>query len=308
MPRLTSPCSCETPLARCDEPEAHDGHVEDARVAALVVLGAEREDPLDRDAGAGVVAAEVLRDQVAGEAVDAGRDRGVRGEDRAGARHLERGVEVEALVLGELADPLEAEEAGVALVGVEDLGRRGAGELAVGADGADAADAEQHLLAQPVLGVAAVEPVGDVAQDARCSPRRRCRAAAAGRGRPGRPRCGRARSRPPGMPTVIAAGGALAVAQQRERELVGVEDRVGLLLPAVARERLAEVAVPVEQADADDRHAEVAGGLEVVAGEDAEAAAVLRQHRGDAELRGEVGDRARARRRPGSGTTGRSVR
>ena len=44
-----------------------------------------------------------------------------------GAAHLERGVEVEpraALGHGELADPLEAEEAGVALVGVEHLGRR----------------------------------------------------------------------------------------------------------------------------------------------------------------------------------------
>ena len=39
---------------------------------------------------------------------------------------LERGVEVELgpSSLGELADPLEAEEAGVALVGVEHLGRR----------------------------------------------------------------------------------------------------------------------------------------------------------------------------------------
>ena len=55
------------------EPEAHHRHVEHGRVAAVVVLGAEGEDPLDRDAGAGVVAAEVLLDQVAREAVDAGR-------------------------------------------------------------------------------------------------------------------------------------------------------------------------------------------------------------------------------------------
>ncbi len=37
--------------------------------------------------------------------------------------------------------------------------------------------------------------------------------------------------------------------------------------------------MPVEQADADDRHAQVAGGLEVVAGQDAEAAGVLGQRR-----------------------------
>ena len=87
--------------------------------------------------------------------------------------------------------------------------------------------------------------------------------------------------------------GAVGLAQQRDRQPVGVEDRVGLLLPALAAQRLLEVAVPVEQPDADDRHAEVAGGLEVVAGEDAEAAGVLRQHRGDAELGREVADRGR---------------
>ena len=71
-----------------------------------------------------------------------------------------------------------------------------------------------------------------------------------------------------------------------------------LLLPAVAGEGLAEVAVPVEQSDADERDAEVAGGLEMVAGEDAEAAGVLRQGGGDAELGREVGDRRRAASAP----------
>src|SRR5690606_39222541 len=65
---------------------------------------------------------------------------------------------------------------------------------------------------------------------------------------------------------------------------------VGLVLPARAGEGLLEVARTVEEADADDRHPEVRGGLEVVAGEDAQAAGVLGQHRGDAELGGEVGD------------------
>ena len=68
-----------------------------------------------------------------------------------------------ALADGQLADPLEAEEAGVALVGVEHLGRRGAGEPGVGAQRPDAADAEQQLLAQAVLAGAAVEAVGDLA-------------------------------------------------------------------------------------------------------------------------------------------------
>ncbi len=52
-------------------------------------------------------------------------------------------------------------EAGVTLVGVEHLGLRGAGELAVRPQRAHPADTQQHLLAQPVVLAAAVEPVGD---------------------------------------------------------------------------------------------------------------------------------------------------
>ncbi len=56
----------------------------------------------------------------------------------------------------QLAHPLQPEEAGVALVGVEDL--RVEPE---GLQRPHPADAEQDLLADAVLGVAAVEPVGD---------------------------------------------------------------------------------------------------------------------------------------------------
>ena len=66
-----------------------------------------------------------------------------------------------------------------------------------------------------------------------------------------------------------------------------------LLLPAVAGERLTEVSVPVQQTHSDERDAEVAGGLEVVPGEDPEPAGVLREGGGDTEFRGEVGDRGR---------------
>jgi len=55
------------------QPQAHDRHVEHGRVAALEVLGAEREDALDRNTGGGVVAAEVLGDEVQREPVDARR-------------------------------------------------------------------------------------------------------------------------------------------------------------------------------------------------------------------------------------------
>jgi len=54
--------------------------------------------------------------------------------------------------------------------------------------------------------------------------------------------------------------------------------------------------VPVQQADADQRHAEVAARLEVIPGEYAQAAGVLRERGGDAVLRREVSHRGR---RPG---------
>jgi hypothetical protein len=66
---------------------------------------------------------------------------------------------------------------------------------------------------------------------------------------------------------------------------VRVEVRVALLLPSVRGQRLAEVAVAVEQADPHQRQAEVAGRLEVVAGEHAQATGVLGEGLGDAELR-----------------------
>ena len=65
---------------------------------------------------------------------------------------------ISALVGHQRADALEAEEAGVTLVGVEHLGRP------QGFEGADPADAEEDLLAQAVLGAPAVEAVGDPAQ------------------------------------------------------------------------------------------------------------------------------------------------
>src|SRR3990172_8009217 len=65
---------------------------------------------------------------------------------------------------------------------------------------------------------------------------------------------------------------------------------------------LVEVSLAVEEADADHRQRQVRGGLQEVAGEDAETAPVQRQRAVDAELRAEVGDRALGRdRRRGGG-------
>ena len=87
----------------------------------------------------------------------------MRGEHGAGPAQLDRLGEAHPL-RGVLSDSLQAEEPGVALVGVEHLGLRMAGQRAVGAHRPHAAHAEQQFLAEPVLAAAAVEPVGDLPQ------------------------------------------------------------------------------------------------------------------------------------------------
>ncbi len=162
------------------------------------------------------------------------------------------------------------------------LGRGMPAQRAERPDRADPADAEQQLLAEPVLAAAAVQPVGDLVQvrlvlldvgveqqqwDAADLGHPDLRGQLAARGQ-----------------VRTCTGAPDLVAEQLERQAVRVPCRIPLGLPAVGRQGLGEVAVPVQQADPDQRHAEVAGRLEVVAGQDAQAAGVLRQRGGDAEL------------------------
>ena len=182
----------------------------------------------------------------------------------------------------QLADALEAEEAGVALVGVEHVRLQ-----AEGAERPHAADAEHDLLAQPVVLVAAVQAVGDgdavggVALDVGVE-----------QVEGDAPDVG-----PPDVAPHRVAGevdGDLDAGVDEAERLRG-EVGDGLLLPAVGVEALAEVALGVQQADPDERDAEVRRRLEVVAGEHAEAAGVLGEGLADAELGGEVGDEAQRR-------------
>jgi hypothetical protein len=71
---------------------------------------------------------------------------------------------------------------------------------------------------------------------------------------------------------------------------VGVQPGIVLVLPPVRGQRLPEVAGAVVQANADQRQPEIGGRFEVVAGEDAQAAGIDRQHLGHAELHREVAD------------------
>src|SRR4029450_2492326 len=95
------------------------------------------------------------RPRTPAETLGAGRDRGVGGEDGPGPDRLDGGGRVQVLLLDQAADALQAEEPGMALVGVEHLGLD-----TEGAQGPDPADAEQDLLAQAVLAAAPAQGGG----------------------------------------------------------------------------------------------------------------------------------------------------
>ena len=92
-----------------------------------------------------------------------------------------------------------------------------------------------------------------------------------------------------------ADGDGAAVLRRRrpDRQRRGVDVEVLLLLAHLVVEALPEVALVVVEADADQRDAEVGGRLDVIAGQDAEAARVDRQRLVQPELGREVGDRPR---------------
>ena len=219
-------------------------------------------------------------------------DRGVRGEHGAGPADLEGLVEAQPL-LGVLADPLQAEEPGVPLVGVEHLGRGVAAQRAERPDRAHPAHAEQQFLAEPVVAAAAVQPVGDLVQVGLVLLHVGVEQQQRDPADLGHPDLrGQLPARGQAHRDVHRRAGG--VAEQLQRQAVRVVGRVPLGLPAVGGQRLGEVTVPVQQADGDQRHAEVARRLQVVAGQDAQAARILRQRGGDAVLGREVRDRGRA--------------
>ena len=192
------------------------------------------------------------------------------GENTAGADDLDR-LGVGEPGLDQLAHPFHRQEAGVPLVGVEDLRVQPEGPQRP-----DATDAEHDLLAQSMLDVAAVEPVGDGSD------------------------LGRVRvdsgveevqvdATDVDLPHVEVGDlvghldGDLDT-RRHQRQTVGVETGEPLLLVSVGVEPLTEVPLGIQDPDADERQAEVGGRLQVVAGQDAETARVLRQGLGEPEL------------------------
>ena len=196
----------------------------------------------------------------------------MRREDRRAADPFECGVGRGA-ALHERSGTLDREERRVALVDVEDARvdpERG--------ERTHAADAEQELLADPVLAVAGIERVGEQVHVEEIQ-------------RDGR--------RTAGADVVAPYRGGHGLAGELDLDIDGlaheperlrVERLVGLRLAALGREALGEVAAAIEEPDADERDPELRGGLQVVAREHPKPAGVDREARLEAELHAEVRD------------------
>src|SRR5262249_35314247 len=79
------------------------------------------------------------------------------------------------------------------------------------------------------------------------------------------------------------------VSYRSDRELIGIVIGIQRFLLAVGRDYLPEVALLIQDADADHRHTEIAGGLELIAGDVAETTGVDRQRLAQGEFHAEVG-------------------
>ena len=241
------------------------------------MLAAKGHESLVRNTQLVAQRAEVLLDEIAVEAIVTGGYWGVGGEDHFPRYVIGSSVEVQTFFLHAIADRFQHGEATVPLVEMED-----AGGNAHGFECTKAADAEEQLLTNAGAPVAAIEAgskfqiFGRVALHIRIQQQKGATA----------------HLDSPNLGADQAAAGldfyddgfALFADGELHGELIDVGVEVLFLLPALLVEVLAEVALAVEEADADEGNAEVGGALDVVSGEHTETAGINGQGLVQAEL------------------------
>ena len=282
MARETLPCSRLTAVVVRGEAQREHGEAELLSVVSGI-LPAQTQEVLPREPQLRRNCAEVLLHERRRKALVARGDGSMRGEDVRRPDRLPGLVEGELVLLHEQADPLEAEEGGVALVHVH----AGRGD-AQGPEGPDAPDPEEDLLLDARLPVPPVQGRGDEAQV------RRVRLDVGVQEVQGvlpdlhlpDPRGGFLRSHLHGdgerAPVPVAAEG--------DGHVVPVVLRVGLLLEAVEIQVLLEIALAIEKPHAHQGEPEVRGDLQVITGEHPQAARVHGQRHVKTVFHGEIGD------------------
>ena len=225
---------------------------------------------------------QVAADQLNIKAVNTSGNGGVGGEDVGGADLSQRGVVIQALVHA-FADTLQAQEASVSLIQVGNARTCQATGIAESVDGAHAADTQHQLLLDAVFRVAAVQTVGHIPQvngvffNVGIQKQQRH---AANLSHPQRNH----------NVTVVREGNgdgdllAVFIQDWRHGKIARIVVLVVFFLPAIAGQRLREIAVGVQKTHTDQRNTEVRGGFHVITREHAQTARVNRQGGVNAKL------------------------
>ena len=179
------------------------------------------------------------------EDIDTGGHGRVRREDVAGARRFQCLFEAEVLVAHQQANLFQRQEGRVAFVHVEHRGSQ-----AHSLQGAHAADSQHDLLADARVDIAAVQRIGDIAI---------LRQNILGNVGVQQVQRDAAHAQLPHLDEDVAGGQldrdlqilAFGIFYREERQRVEIVDRVAFLLPSVGIQKLAEIALLIKQAKAD---------------------------------------------------------
>ena len=279
-------------IHRSASPDRQIGHVE-GLCRVVRVLSAQRQQVVEGYAEILLgITPQVLSDKIRCEAVEAGGDRCVRGKEVAGPGDGQRNLKGLPGRLHETACAFQHGERRMPFVQVADFrldAERG--------EQPPPADPQDHLLHQAQVRPAAVKLAGDAAirRKVRCIVAvQQVELQPADLGLPGA-QPDRVAGQVELQPQPLAVRGP----QRRDRQLSGIVVREERLLRAVLANHLAEIALLVQQPHADDRHAQIAGRLELIAGHVAEPARVDRQGLAQHEFHAEIRDAAERRLRMG---------
>ena len=229
------------------------------------------------------IPAEVLFHQCWGKNVKSSRNRRVGGKEIAGARGRQGNGEGLSGLLHETPGALQQGEGGMPFVKMADVRfdpKRG--------QQSPTADPEHHFLFQAQFRAAAIQLAGDAAMHGEVG--RVIRVEQVERQPAHLDPPGAQPDRVTGQRDLQPQPLAVRLAHWRDRQLSGIVIWIEGLLRSVPIDHLAEIAMLVEQTDADDGHAEIAGGFELIAGHVAQAARIDREGFAQHEFHAKIGD------------------
>ena len=279
------PMQAADAIHRAAAADCQIGHVETLRQVARVPT-AERQQVLQRDAELlfGVVA-EILLDECRRKTIEAGLHRRMGGKEIARSRDRQCNFKGLPGLIDEIARTLQDGKCRMSLIQMADLRMD-----AERAQQPPSAYSEEQLLLEAQLRPAAIQLAGDTAMRrvvGRVVAVEQVESHSADLDLPGAQpdRVSRQRDLQP-QPF------AVRLAHRRDRQLSWIVIREQGLLHAVSVDHLAKVALLVEQPYPDYRHAQIAGGLELISGDVAEPAGVDGQSFTQHKFHAEIGDTA----------------